>query len=143
MSAGQSDGSGARPEVCVGAVVIANRALLLVLRATSPGEGRWSIPGGRVEAGETLSEALRREVHEETGIEVEAGELIGVAERRGAGYHFVILDYYAWPRGDDPMPVVAGSDAKRVSWVPLSELEELPLVDGLADFLSDHGVLDG
>ena len=131
------------PEVCVGAIVRAGDCILMIERSHDPGVGRWSVPGGRVEAGETLSEALAREVREETGLDVEAGDLVGVVERIGPGYHFVILDFYASTSaydGELPTPV-AGDDASAARWVELTELDALPLVDGLADFLRTHGVI--
>ena len=128
-----------RPEVAVGAVCVHRGELLLVQRGTEPERGRWSLPGGRVEAGETVADALRREVREETGLVVEVGELVGWAERQGPGYHFVILDLAATVT-DDRLQLVAGGDADAAQWVALDRLEMLPLVSGLADFLADRGV---
>lgn len=130
-----------RPQVCVGAVTRQAGHLLLIQRATEPGAGRWSLPGGRVEYGETMAEAVVREVREETGIEVVCGALVGWVERISAGdHHFVIADFDATPVGaGDPRP---GDDASAARWVPLWEVSELDLVDGLLDFLADHGVID-
>ncbi len=129
-----------RPELCVGAVVVVDGRILLIRRGRPPGRDRWSLPGGRVELGETLAVALRREVLEETGVEVLAGELAGWVERIAAGYHFVIFDFWAAPAaGGAPAPL-AGDDAAQARWVPLAELGSLALVDGLAEFLDAHGV---
>jgi 8-oxo-dGTP diphosphatase len=130
----------ARPELCVGALVLVDGRILLIRRGRPPGRDRWSLPGGRVERGETLAEALRREVLEETGIEVLAGDLVGWVERIAAGYHFVILDFSAAPAGAATPDPVAGDDAAEARWVPLGELGSLALVDGLAEFLDAHGV---
>ncbi|MEA3020742.1 MAG: 8-oxo-dGTP diphosphatase, partial [Actinomycetota bacterium] len=81
------------PTVCVGAVAIDDGRLLLVRRRNEPGMGSWSVPGGRVEPGETLQEAVVRELAEETSIEGVCMGLIGVAERIGDDHHHVILDY--------------------------------------------------
>jgi 8-oxo-dGTP diphosphatase len=128
-----------RPEVCVGAVAVEDGQLLVVRRGRGEGTGRWSVPGGRVEAGETLRGAVVREVAEETGLRVECGELLGVAERMGPRHHYVILDFLV-AVGDRRSPV-AGDDAAEARWVPLGSVTELELVDGLAGFLEDHGVL--
>jgi 8-oxo-dGTP diphosphatase len=121
----------------VGAVVVRDGALLLVRRAQPPEAGHWSVPGGRVEAGETVRDALEREVREETGYVVRCGELVGWAERIDPGHHFVILDFAAEVAGGEAL---AGGDADQVAWVGLSQLSSVPLVTGLEDFLDDHGV---
>jgi 8-oxo-dGTP diphosphatase len=130
----------ARPEVCVGAVVVADEALLLIRRGRGPAQGSWSVPGGRVERGETLAEAVVRELREETGLAGVCGELLGWVERIGDGYHFVILDFEVVLL-DDAEPR-AGDDAAEAAWVPLHEVAELNLVEGLAEFLADHGVIE-
>jgi 8-oxo-dGTP diphosphatase len=128
-----------RPEVCVGAVVVVDDELLLIRRGHGPGAGEWSVPGGRVEPGETLAEAVVREVAEETGLEAVCGSLLGYVERIHDDRHFVILDFNATVlQGDQPR---AGDDAVEARWVPLHEVAELRLVDGLAEFLHEHGVI--
>lgn len=125
-----------RPEVCVGAVVVADGRLLLVRRGQAPGAGLWSVPGGRVEPGEGLAEAVVREVAEETGIEVRCGELLGWVERIGDGHHFVILDFAG--EAVEVRAPVAGDDAEAAAWVPLPDVPGVALVDGLLDFLREH-----
>lgn len=129
----------ARPELCVGAVAVDQDRLLLVRRGHGPGAGWWSVPGGRVEHGETLAEATVRELREETGLEGVCGELLGWVERIDDPYHFVILDFVVTVL--DPSGPVAGDDAAEVAWVPLTDVADLRLVEGLAEFLHDHGVL--
>jgi len=129
-----------RPELCVGAVVVENGSLLLIRRARGFGIGRWSVPGGRVEAGETVGEAVVRELAEETGLEGLCGSLLGWVERIHDDHHFVILDFVVDVL--EPEEPVAGDDASDARWVPLHEVAELDLVDGLAEFLHEHGVLD-
>jgi ADP-ribose pyrophosphatase YjhB (NUDIX family) len=102
--------------------------------------GEWSVPGGRVESGETLVEAVVREVAEETGLEVVCGELVGWVERIGPGHHFVILDFAATVL-DDRQPVAA-TDAAEVAWVPLADIAERQVVEGLVEFLHDHAIID-
>lgn len=129
-----------RPELCVGAVVLHDGALLLVRRGHGPAAGEWSVPGGRVERGETLAEAVVREVAEETGLECVCGELMGWVEVVDDEHHFVILDFVVTVlEHGDP---VAGDDAAEVRWVPVDDVLELRLVDGLAEFLHEHGILD-
>jgi 8-oxo-dGTP diphosphatase len=128
------------PVVAVGGVAVLDGAVLLIQRATDPHAGKWSIPGGHVEAGETLADAVERELREETGLSVRCGPLLGWVERIGPGYHFVILDFTV-EVSDDPAGVVAGSDAGAVAWVPLEEVPTLSLVDGVEEFLRSHGVL--
>ena len=114
--------------------------ILLVRRAAAPQAGRWTVPGGRVEPGETLAAAVEREILEETGLRVRCGSFLGWAERIDHHHHFVILDFAVEVPPGAPDPV-AGGDAAAAAWVTMSELPGLPLVDGLEDFLRTHGVL--
>jgi 8-oxo-dGTP diphosphatase len=129
----------AAAQLCVGAVAVLDGNLLLVQRRNEPGAGEWSVPGGRVEPGETLAEAVVRELAEETGLEGVCGSLVGWVERIGPDHHFVILDFAVTLLADDePRP---GDDALDARWVPLDEVADWLLVDGLAEFLHDHGIL--
>ncbi len=128
-----------RPEVAVGAVAVADRRLLLVRRGQGPGAGEWSVPGGRVEAGESLAEAVVRELVEETGLEGVCGPFLGWVERIGADHHHVILDFRVTIL--DPGDPVAGDDAAEVAWVPVGDVADLRLVTGLAEFLHDHDLI--
>ena len=126
------------PQVGVGAIVVKDGALLMVKRGSDPALGLWSVPGGRVEQGERLRDAVRREVKEETGLDVEVGELVGVFEALGPP-HFVILDYRAKPT-DDAAPVAAG-DAADVRWVPFEEMDGLECTPRLAETLRGWKVI--
>ncbi|MGD9797072.1 MAG: NUDIX hydrolase [Acidimicrobiia bacterium] len=127
------------PVVCIGAVAVDDDRLLLVRRRPEPGAGRWSIPGGHVEPGETLAEAVVRELLEETGLEGVCGELVGWVERIDEHRHQVILDFFVEVL--EPDSARAGDDATEVAWVPLDLVAEQDLVDGLAEFLHENGVL--
>ena len=98
-----------RPELCVGGVAVLDGNLLLVRRGHGPAAGQWSVPGGRVEHGETIAEAVVREVREETGLESVCGALVGWVERFADDHHFVILDFEVTVL-DDTTPR-AGDDA--------------------------------
>lgn len=128
-----------RPELCVGAVAVFDGRLLLVRRGHGPAAGEWSVPGGRVENGELLAEAVVREVREETGLECVCGPLVGWVERIDVDHHFVILDFEITVL-DDRAPV-ADTDAAEAAWVDVHDVADLHLVDGLAEFLHEHGYL--
>ena len=129
-----------RPELSVGAIVVDDGELLLVRRAHPPAVGKWSVPGGRVEHGERLPDAVAREVREETGLEVTVGELAGWVDWIDAEHHFVILDFFARLSGPRT-PVRPGDDVDGAEWVPLAGLGAWDLVDGLANFLHCAGVV--
>jgi ADP-ribose pyrophosphatase YjhB (NUDIX family) len=126
---------------CVGAIVKDERGrLLLIKRGHEPGKGLWSLPGGRVEPGETDTEALVREMCEETGLAVEPGPLVGQVQRPGLdGAVLDIRDYAATVTGGT---LQAGDDAAGVRWVRAAELAVMPITDGLLDALMEWGVLD-
>ena len=127
------------PQLCVGAVAVVDGRVLLVRRGRSPGVGEWSVPGGRVEVGGGIADAVARELREETGIEGVCGALLGWVELIAEDHHFVVLDFLV--DVDDAREPVAGDDAAAAAWVPLDQVRDLPLVEGLGDFLHRHGVL--
>jgi ADP-ribose pyrophosphatase YjhB (NUDIX family) len=114
--------------------------LLVVRRAREPGAGRWSVPGGRVEAGESDQEAVRREAREEAGVHVTVGLRVGTVQRPGPdGVVYDIRDYAC--SLTVTTPPVAGDDAAEARWASRAELAELDLVDGLWDALHEWGML--
>lgn len=129
-----------RPELCIGAVAVQDGTLLMVRRGHGPAAGRWAVPGGRVEGGETLAEAVVREMAEETGLEAMCDALIGWVERIEADRHLVILDFAVTVL--DPDQPFAGDDAAQAAWIPLGSVAGLDLVDGMAEFLHEHGIID-
>ena len=125
---------------CVGAIVSDGQGrLLMIKRGHDPGAGLWSIPGGRIEPGETDAEALVREMIEETGLTVEVGRLIGRVQRPGVnGAVIDIRDYAATVTGGTLRP---GDDAADARWVAVGEMDSLEITDGLIEALTDWGVL--
>lgn len=130
-----------RPVAAVGAVVVDDGRLLMVKRGGEQGRGLWAVPGGRIEWGEPLRAAVRREVREETGLEVEVGDLVWSGELIGRGsppsYHFVILDYRATVIGGTLEP---GDDADEAVFVPIGQVRALPMPPTMFELLE---VLDG
>ena len=120
--------------VGVGAVIVDDhreeKCVLLIRRGTAPLLGEWSLPGGLLECGETLREAVVREAREETGLVVETGEMLGVYERvirddeGRVRYHYVLIDFLCRPVSGD---LNAGSDAADVRWFTRDELPALNL----------------
>jgi 8-oxo-dGTP diphosphatase len=126
---------------CVGALVYDRRGrLLLIRRAHEPGRGLWSIPGGRVEPGETDHQALIREVAEETGLRVRPDRFVGrVARPAPSGAVYDIADYAC--ELDGPQTPVPDTDAEDARWVTAADYAQLPVVPGLTETLARWGAL--
>jgi ADP-ribose pyrophosphatase YjhB (NUDIX family) len=143
------------PEIsAVGAIAVRDGALLLIRRGHAPSRGRWSLPGGRVEPGETAREALVREMAEETGLTVKVGDLVGEVLRPGPnGITYRIQDFRVTLVGNGAnagnaisgdrviSAAVAGDDAVDVEWVPLADVAKRQLSAGLLRTLRQWAVL--
>jgi 8-oxo-dGTP diphosphatase len=127
------------PVVGVGGVLVRDGRVLLIRRGKQPLYGRWIVPGGTVELGETLEQAVVREMREETGLEVEPLEMLTAFDRieREQGtvlYHFVIVDYLCRYRSGEAR---AGSDALEVAWATRAELAAYDLPAKAREVIDD------
>jgi ADP-ribose pyrophosphatase YjhB (NUDIX family) len=122
-----------RPLVGIGALIFEDGRILMAQRGKEPLKGWWSLPGGAVETGETLDFAVRREVREETGLEVEPERMFEIFERimrddQGlTEYHYVLIDYVCKVTGGT---LCAGDDVARVQWMRENELAGLQITEG-------------
>ena len=128
----------ARPVLGDGALILDQDRVLLVERGREPLAGYWSLPGGVVEAGERLEDAIVREVLEETGLAVRTGAIATVFERiiaDAAGaceYHYVLIDFYCIIEGGELRP---GDDSRSVQWFDISALSDLPMTAGTREVI--------
>ena len=126
------------PRVGVGAVVLHDGRVLMVRRGGQPSSGRWSLPGGLVELGETTAEAARREIAEECGCTIRLVGVAGVVDRivrdtEGVvRYHYVLVDYLAYP---ESAAITAGSDAAEACWIEVERIHELDVTEGVAEMI--------
>jgi 8-oxo-dGTP diphosphatase len=130
-----------QPVVGVGAVILKKKSMLLEKRKNDPGRGKWSIPGGVVELGETLHQAVKREVKEETGLTVEVNRLVDAIdsitldEKNAVKYDFVVIDFLVDVREGDLHP---SSDAEELKWVPFNQIEKYNLTDSFRIFFKKN-----
>jgi ADP-ribose pyrophosphatase YjhB (NUDIX family) len=128
------------PLIGVGAVAIKDGKILLMKRAFEPGKGKWSIPGGLVEVGETLSDACAREMEEETGIKIHVLELINaydmiVPDEAGKiKYHYVLIDFLVKPIGGTERPSV---EVLEMKWVTYEEARQLDMTNSARKALQE------
>jgi 8-oxo-dGTP diphosphatase len=126
------------PELAVSAAIFRDGQVLLIQRALAPAKDLWTLPGGRVEVGETLVEAIVREIREETSLEIQPLKLAGYREIiltdnvAGRGRHFVILPFAArWIAGD----VKPNEEIREARWMPIKASRDLPTTEGLFEIL--------
>jgi 8-oxo-dGTP diphosphatase len=131
-----------RPIVGVGAVVLDGHRVVLVKRANEPLKGEWSLPGGAVDVGETLAEAIRREVREETGLDVEVGPIVDVLDRirydsdGRIEFHYVLIDFLCRPTGGE---LLCASDAEEAAWVDASDFKRYNVAEATVRVI-DKGI---
>jgi ADP-ribose pyrophosphatase YjhB (NUDIX family) len=134
------------PLVGVGAVIVDGGRVLLIQRGRPPSLGRWSLPGGLVDVGESVESAVHREVKEECGLDVRLHGLVGVVDRivhDPAGRvrsHYVLLDFLARPGSGAARP---GSDARALRWSTLDEVAGLDATEGLGSMVRRALVMAG
>lgn len=132
-----------QPIVGVGALIVHDRKLLLVKRGVEPAKGKWSVPGGAVELGERIRDALLREVKEECGLDVEialarpldAIDSITMTKEGRLRYHYVLLQFLVQPKGGTLSPA---SDVLDARWVPLDEVKKFDLTKSFRSFFEKH-----
>lgn len=132
-----------QPLAGVGAVIINEGKMILVKRGVEPGKGKWSIPGGLVELGESVRDATIREAKEETSLDVEivvdrpldAFDNIDIDEHGGLRYHYILLQFLTRPKSGTLEP---SSDAVDAKWVPIEEVEKYDLTKPFRKFFTKH-----
>lgn len=130
-----------RPIVGTGALVLQNNKLLLIKRGAQPGQGKWSIPGGLVELGENVQDAMAREVKEEVGLDVEALKLMDVfdsisLDKQGRiQYHFVVVNFLVRIVGGS---LQIASDILEARWVPIEDVKRYNLTKSFRIFFEKH-----
>jgi len=116
------------PKVAVGAVIFNKEKVLLVRRSNPPAQGMWAVPGGKIDPGETMQQALTREIKEETGLDIEVGEIVYVFdvikhnEQNEISFHYVIIDFLCRLKGGR---LQAGDDAREARWIARDDLKVL------------------
>ncbi|MDA1342995.1 MAG: NUDIX domain-containing protein [Proteobacteria bacterium] len=124
------------PSIGVGGVLLnSHHQVLLIKRNQAPAKGLWSLPGGRLEPGESLVEACKREFHEETNLEVEVKHIVAVVDRRLEGFHYVIIDYWVTLVDERRCVPVAQSDVAEAKWINLDDLGLYDVVVGLTEII--------
>ena len=122
------------PQVGVGVAVLDGDRILLIKRGREPGRGLWAVPGGKVRWGEGMRTAARREVLEETGLDVDVGEVVWVGEHLSEDHHIVLIDFRGTVTGG---MLSAADDADEARWVDLSSAEDYPLTPTMYELVEE------
>lgn len=115
-----------------GVAIVDGDEILLVRRANEPNKGKWAVPGGKVEFGETLAEAATREVKEETGLLVQLDDIVWVGESMSEDHHIVLIDFLGQAMGGD---LKAADDATETKWVAIEDAYEMDLTPTMFELL--------
>ncbi|MEO9327176.1 NUDIX hydrolase [Gordonia aurantiaca] len=127
--------------VAVGAVLTDEQGrILLIQRRNPPGAGKWTVPGGKVEPGESLQAAVEREMLEETGLHVEVGELLWTVDIP-TGVDDAVFEVHDFAARVRSGTLRAGDDAADAGWFGVEEMADLPVTRGLVEYLRAHGVV--
>ena len=119
---------------CVGVLCYKEGHVLMIQRGQAPRKGEWSIPGGRIETGESEQDAALRELMEETGVHANLGEKIATIPAIFEGYHYMLHDYIATWTGGTPR---AGDDAADCAFVPMTEVPKMKLWEKTREVILD------
>lgn len=132
------------PVPAVAAIIVRNREILLIKRGAEPNLGKWSIPGGSMEIGETIEEAVKRETLEETGLVIDVGEFAGVSDLIVKQddtilFHYILLDYFGTVVSG---AAAAATDATECRWVPFDDLGKYDLTPAILDRFRKLGFIE-
>lgn len=119
------------PGISVGGIVFNDHSVLLIKRDKPPALGLWSVPGGKLDLGESLVDACKREVMEETGLAIDIGNIAAVVEHRIESFHYVIVDFIVILSDANVNTPIASSDVSEAQWVKINHLSQYNLVKGL------------
>ena len=128
------------PQVAVGAAVFNDDCVLMVKRSKPPAKGSWAVPGGKIRPGETMQQALVREIKEETGLDIQVGDIIYVFdviqrdEKNEITFHFVIIDFLCELKGGQ---LKAGDDALDAKWISRQDIKEMNINEKTKTMLKD------
>lgn len=126
-----------RPGIGVSALITCKNELLLAKRGKPPAKGLWSLPGGKLEFGETLEQGVIREIQEETRLVINAPRFLQNVEIIREGFHYIIAVHHV-ELAEKPTDLRAQDDAEEIIWTTVDQLSDIPMTDGTADIIRTH-----